>query len=260
MQQFNSKDLLGLVIVIFFFILLFNSATIVNAGQRGVIVRLGNVQDRILDEGLHLKLPFLERVVKMDVTNQKIETEADAASRDLQSVNTTIAVNYSLRVETVNTLFQQVRRDYQKRLIDPAIQEAVKAATARFNAEELITKRPEVRNAIIEDLVSRLSSQGIDIINVSIVNFSFSAAFNAAIEEKQVAEQRALQAERDLQRIEIEAKQRIAQAEAEAQAIRITGQALANNPALVELEAVKKWNGILPTYSGGPMPFLNLNR
>lgn len=236
----------------------FSSFTIVNAGDRGVVVRLGNVQDRVLDEGLHFKAPFIERVVKIDVTTQKVEVAADAASRDLQSVDTVIALNFSANPGTVNALFQEYRKDYDNRLIAPAIQEAVKAGTAQFSAEELITKRAEVRDAIKKDLEERLEPEGINVQSFSIVNFSFSEAFDAAIEAKQVAEQQALQAERDLDRIRIEAEQRVAEAEAEAEAIRITAQALAQNADLVELEAVKKWNGVLPTYTGGTIPFLNI--
>lgn len=236
----------------------FSSFTIVGAGERGVITRLGKVQDRILDEGFHLKTPFIERVIHIDVTTQKAETDADAASRDLQSVDTTIALNYAVNPDSVNLLYQEYRRDYVSRLISPAIQEAVKAGTAQFSAEELITKRSEVRDAIKSDLDSRLQPEGINVQSFSIVNFTFSKAFDDAIESKQVAEQKALQAERDLQRIEIEAKQRIAQAEAEAEAIRITAQALSQNADLVELEAVKKWNGVLPSYTGGNIPFLNI--
>lgn len=244
--------------VLVFLIVLFSSFTTVGAGQRGVVVQVGNVQERILDEGFHLKKPFIEKVVKIDVTTQKVETSAGAASKDLQSVDTVVALNFAPNVGTVNDLYQQYRKQYQVRLIDPAIQESVKAATAKFTAEELITKRPEVRDAIRNDLVSRLEGEGIEVKSISIVNFSFSAAFDNAIEAKQVAEQRALQAERDLQRIEIEAKQTIEKAKAEAEAIRITGDALRENPSLIELESVKKWNGVLPTYTGGPIPFLQI--
>lgn len=240
-------------------VLLFSSITIVGTGNRGVVTQFGKVQDRILDEGLHFKLPIVQGVTKIDVTTQKAEVDADAASRDLQSVDTTIALNFSANPSTVNTLYQEYKRQYDSRLIAPAIQEAVKAGTAQFSAEELITKRSEVRDAIRSDLEERLAPEGITVQAFSIVNFSFSEAFDNAIEAKQVAEQQALQAERDLERIKIEAEQRVAQAEAEAEAIRITAQALNENPNLVELEAVKKWNGVLPTYTGGgAIPFLNI--
>lgn len=245
-------------IVLVLVVLLLGSFTLVNAGQRGVVVRLGNVQDRVLDEGLHLKTPFVDQVTKMDVTTQKIETEADSASKDLQSISTTVALNYALNPLTVNTNYQEYRKEVQVRLIDPSIQEAVKATTAQFTAEEVITKRQEVGTMIEQHLREKLTQEGIEVKSIAIVNFSFSQAFDNAIEAKQVAEQRALQAERDLERIEIEAQQTIERAKAEAEAIRITGDALRENPSLVELEAVKKWNGVLPTYTGDAVPFITI--
>jgi regulator of protease activity HflC (stomatin/prohibitin superfamily) len=156
-------------------------------------------------------------------------------------------------------VYQEFRKDFRSRLIDPAIQEAVKAATAKFTAEELITKRPEVKEEMRIALNDRLLANGIIVKDISIVNFAFSPSFNQAIEEKQVAEQRALQAERDLQRIEIEKEQAIAAAEGEAEAIRIKAEALRSNPDLIELNAVEQWNGILPTYlMGDAVPFLNI--
>ena len=254
----NMKKIISPIIGIIIIALFLLSSTTVGAGKRGVIVRLGNVQEHILNEGFHFKAPFIERVVKMDVTTQKYETNADAASKDLQSVDATIALNYSLSDGTVDTVYQTYYKQYETRLIDPAIQEAVKAGTAQFTAEELITKRSEVREAIKTDLASRLEPEGIVVKNFSIVNFNFSPEFDKAIEEKQVAEQNALKAQWDLERIKVEAEQQVTTAEAEAEAIRITAQALNENPNLVNLEAVKKWNGVLPTYTGGAMPFLNI--
>ena len=268
MQNKNSEAramalLVGLVgAFILFIILAFASTTIVGAGERGVVVRLGNVQDRVLDEGFHFKAPFIERVVKIDVTTQKAETEADAASRDLQSVDTTIALNFSVNPSTANLLYQEYRRDYTSRLIAPAIQEAVKAGTAQFSAEELITRRAEVRDAIKNDLEERLQPEGIDVQAFSIVNFSFSAAFDDAIENKQVEEQRAQQAERELQRIKIEAEQRIAQAQAEAEAIKIQAEAITQQGGdnYVQLQWIEKWNGVMPSYvmGEGATTLLNL--
>ena len=201
----------------------------------------------------------IDSVHQMDVRTKKIETDADSASRDLQSVNTTVAVNYHVNPLEVNRLFQEVGEDYEFSIISPAIQESVKAATAKFTAEELIAKRAEVNEIIRTNIEKRLSGNHIIIDDLSIVNFSFSEEFNAAIESKQTAEQDALRAANDLKRIELEAQQTIVQAKAEAESIRIQAEALKSNPELIQLEAVRKWNGVLPNYLGSNvLPFLNI--
>jgi len=262
-MNMNKKNIIMIVILGTFGALLlivaFLSFTIVSAGHRGVIVRFGDVQDTILDEGFHMKNP-LDSVKDIDVRTKKIEVTADSASKDLQSVMTTIALNYHVDYTGVNNLYQNVGVRYEDVVITPSIKEAIKQATAGFTAEELITKRSEISFVINGLLSERLGNKWIIVDNISIVNFDFSEAFNIAVEQKQVAEQNALRAEMDLQRIEMEAQQKVKMAEAEAEAIRITGAALNSNPNLVDLEAVKKWNGILPEYTGGSIPFLNINR
>ncbi|HBP00304.1 TPA: prohibitin family protein [Candidatus Woesearchaeota archaeon] len=249
----------GLIFFLFFIILIALSPfAIVSAGHRGVITRFGAVDNNILEEGFHVINP-IDSVHQMDVRTKKIETDADSASRDLQSVNTTVAVNYHVNPLEVNRLFQEVGEDYEFSIISPAIQESVKAATAKFTAEELIAKRAEVNEIIRTNIEKRLSGNHIIIDDLSIVNFSFSEEFNAAIESKQTAEQDALRAANDLKRIELEAQQTIVQAKAEAESIRIQAEALKSNPELIQLEAVRKWNGVLPNYLGSNvLPFLNI--
>ena len=259
-QQFIIFSLCTVIIFFLFFIILIalSPFAIVSAGHRGVITRFGAVDNNILEEGFHVINP-IDSVHQMDVRTKKIETDADSASRDLQSVNTTVAVNYHVNPLEVNRLFQEVGEDYEFSIISPAIQESVKAATAKFTAEELIAKRAEVNEIIRTNIEKRLSGNHIIIDDLSIVNFSFSEEFNAAIESKQTAEQDALRAANDLKRIELEAQQTIVQAKAEAESIRIQAEALKSNPELIQLEAVRKWNGVLPNYLGSNvLPFLNI--
>lgn len=237
------------------------SVETVGAGERGVLLSRGAVQDEVKQPGWHFVVPFVSNIVAMDVQTQKVEVTADSASKDLQSVNATVALNYHVEPSQVNLLYRDIGKDYDERVIQPAIQESVKAATAQFTAEELITKRPEVGTVIRETLVERLVDNYIVVEDFSIVNFSFSAEFNKAIEAKQTAEQEAKKAENDLRRIEVEAKQTIEKARAEAESIRIQGEALRENSQLVELKAVEKWDGKLPTYNGsGAVPFLNISQ
>ena len=239
-------------------LIVFNSFGTIGAGERGVLLRFGAVQDKIFEEGLYFKIPFVERVQKMDVKIQKDEVPASASSKDLQIVTSSIAINYNLLPGSVNMVWREVGRDYNQRIIAPAIQEAVKAVTARFTAEELIIKREIVKEEIKENLSNRLLSHHIVIVELNITSFDFSSAFNEAIEAKVTAEQLKLKAERDLERIRIEAEQKVVEAEARAKAIKIEAEALSFNPRVVELRWIEKWNGITPSYWGGATPFIGL--
>lgn len=254
------KWLIGGFVVLMVF---FASVAQVGAGEQGVVTRFGAIQPVTLEPGLHVVIPLVDTVHIFDVKEQKQQADSNSASRDLQSVRTTIALNYHLDPNKVNNLYQEVGRDYRERLIDPAIQESVKAATAQFSAEELITKRSEVREKVRTALSEKLSRRYISLDDVSIVDFGFSEEFDKSIEAKQVAEQQALKAEQDLKRIEVEAKQSIERAKAEAEALRLqkenaTDQLVRLREVEVQLKMAEKWDGKLPQYTGGAVPFFDL--
>lgn len=253
------KRLITLGVFLVAVIILINmSVVIIGPGERGILLQLGNMQG-IYDSGLHFKIPLIQNVVVMDVRTQKIQDPVDAASKDLQSIHTLVALNYHVDPTKVDVLYQEIGLSFEDRIIRPALQESVKATTAQFTAEELITKRAEVKETIKAKLVERLSKSYMNIIDFSIVDFKFSEDFEAAIESKQTAVQTALKAENDLRRIEIEAKQQIETAKADAESIRIQGEALKNNQGLVQLKFVEKWNGVLPYYiMGDAVPLINL--
>jgi prohibitin 2 len=232
----------------------------VGAGERGVQLRFGAVTGKVFNEGLYFRIPFIERVQKMDVRIQKDEVPASAASKDLQIVTSKIALNYHLDPVSVDIIWQEVGKNYNVRIIAPSIQEAVKAESAKFTAEELITKREEVKEKIKANLTERLFERSIVVDEFNIIDFEFSPAFNAAIEAKVTAEQLKLKADRDLERIEIEADQKIAEARGKAEAIRIEAQALRQNAQVVELRWIEKWDGKVPTYWGEASPFIGINR
>ena len=167
-----------------FAVLIINPFVIVDAGERGIVKQFGNVQENVLDEGLHIKVPIRDQVVIMDVRTQKYEIDATAASNDMQITKTTVAVNYHLVPSGINNIYQLVGLDYEFKIIAPAIQEVVKAATANFKAEELITQRPLVKEAIESSLKRQMLERGIIIETVYITSFDFSSEFNAAIEAK----------------------------------------------------------------------------
>lgn len=250
-----------LILVVYFSIKVLAPFTIVTAGERAVVYRLGAI-NRVLPEGLHFVIPVVESVTTVDVKTQKEQVEASAASKDLQLVQASIALNYNINPENAGDLLRSIGADYKQRVIDPAIQESVKAVSAQYTAEELITKRAEVKDQIKSSLSQRLSSDFIYVSDVSITNFDFSESFNQAIESKVTAEQDALKAKNQLERIKYEAEQKITTAKAEAEAIKIQAQAITQQGGkdYVQLKAIEKWNGILPgnMYSGAALPFLNV--
>ena len=261
--------MIGIPIVILL-ILLFGGFYTVSAGERAILTTFGKPSMEVRGEGLHFKIPIVQRAKIMEVRIQKIEANADSVSKDLQNLQTTIALNYHLSPEEVPKLYQEIGGAYKERIINPAIQESVKAVTAKFTAEELITRRSEVRQKMQELLKQRLSEYFIVVDDFNIINFRFSEEFAEAIEAKVIAEQMKLKAERDLERIKVEKQQRIAQAEAEAEALRL--QKLVITPDLiklrqievqklaieVQLEAIRKWTGILPQVTSG-IPFIGFD-
>jgi prohibitin 2 len=230
------------------------------AGHRGIVTLFGDVRGKPLVPGLNFVNP-LAHVRDMNVQIQKAVIKGDAASKDLQHVNTTLTVNFALDPTKVAELYSNVGLEYEAKLLDGTAQDAFKGVTALYTAEELIAKREEVRVKILRSLadkVSHLSTGAVVVDDVFITNFDFSKEFNDAIEAKQSASQKAQKAQQDLQRIKIEAEQRIAQAEAEAKAIKIQAEAITTNggESYVALQAITRWNGQLPQYTGGPIPFI----
>jgi regulator of protease activity HflC (stomatin/prohibitin superfamily) len=261
MKEMRVKKIISQIIFgIFALILILGAFGTVGAGERGVLLQFGAVKDKVFDEGLYVKIPFIQRVVIVDVKIQKDEIPASASSKDLQIVTSRIALNYHLAPESVNKIWQEVGKNYNARIIAPAIQEAVKAETAKFTAEELITKREIVKEQIKANLAERLLENFIIVDEFNIIDFDFSETFNAAIEAKVKAEQLKLKAEMDLKRIEVEAEQRVTEAQGKAKAIQIEAQALLANPKVVELRWIEKWDGKVPTYWGEASPFIGLNR
>lgn len=253
-----KKAIIGGIVGLVVLVILLSSLGTVGAGERGIKTRFSAVTNKVLGEGLYFKMPFIENVIVVDVKTQKEESDASAASKDLQTVNSKVALNYSVRPDAVAKLYQDVGIDYKIRLIDPAIQESVKASTAKFTAEELITKREEVKEDIKIAITQRLSNNGILVENFSIINFDFSKSFNEAIEAKVTAEQNALAAKNKLAQVQYEAQQAIEAAKGKAEAIRVESQALSSNPAIIQLRAIEKWNGVLPTVTGGNIPLINI--
>lgn len=236
----------------------------VDAGERGVVLRFGEV-NRVVEPGPNFKIPLAEQVVYMTVRVQKTTTKTEAASRDLQTVQTTMVLNYNIEPTKAGQMYSNIGLNYNERVIDPAVKESFKAAAARYTAEELISKREALKTEVRNYLRERLQVYGIVVVELSITDFEFSQEFNKAIESKQTAEQNALRAKRDLDRIRVEAEQKIASARAEAEALRLQRQVI--SPELIELrkieaqiKAIEKWDGKLPSVTGGAVPFIQADK
>lgn len=248
------------VVAVIIFILFFSPIVIIGAGKRGVVFNAATgVEDRILGEGTHLRVPFLESVTSISVQVQRTDVKAEAASKDLQTVNTDIVVNWHMDASKVNKVYQQVgdERVVTDRIIIPAVNEVVKAATAQNTVAEVLGKRAELKSQIDKLLSERLKTYDIVLDDVSIVNVNFSPEFNRAIEQKQVAQQEAERALFRTQEASAAAQATINTARGEAEANRLKQQSL--SPELLQLRAIEKWDGKLPQVTGSTStPFINL--
>lgn len=242
----------GLVLlVILFFLFCFRT---VGAGQVGIITRFGDV-DRTASSGIALKLPWpIERLYKMDTRVQKEEQQSTAATKDLQDVNATLALNYALDNDTAINVYKEIGPEYKERIVTPAVQESFKAASAGYTASQLITERTAVKEAALSVIKDRLGKYGIRVVDLNIVNFNFSKEFNAAIEAVQVANQNVAKARQELETTKVQAEKDITAARGQAEAQRLQQQTL--TPELLQKQAIEKWDGKLPTTNAGNIPFI----
>lgn len=261
----------GVVILSIFFFLAINPLVQIGAGERGIVLNFGAFEGAIMQPGLHWRTPIAQSVVQIDIQTQKTEAETIAYSKDLQQVTVRLALNYALDSQQVGELYKSIGLGFESKIIAPSIEESVKQAVSKFTAEELISRREEVKDEIKTALRNRLAVSYILTQDFSITDFSFSDQYESAVEAKQVAEQRAKEQINITKQEEEKKKQEILKAEALSEKTRLEATALsnqANATNLVEklkaesmLEAAKRWNGQLPTtmVPGGALPLLNLN-
>ena len=248
-KKLVKKIVIGAIGIIIALILVFGSFRTINSGEVGIRVRFGKVVTTQMNEGVNFKIPLIEKIVKMNIQVQKVEVETSSASKDLQDVNMKLAVNYRVDGTKATELYKNVGTNYDEVVLQPAIQESIKAVTSQYTAEELITNRSEVSKKCMETLQSKVEKYGLMIDNFNITNFNFSAEFNKAIEEKQVAEQKVLTAKQELEKSKVEAERKVVEAEAEKKANEMKQQSLTDN--VIKEKFIEKWNGQLPTVTGG---------
>lgn len=246
------------VFVVLGLIGLFSSMESIATGEVGVVTSYGKVTGQELTEGLSWIKPFgVESVTGYDIKTQKDEVQSAAATKDLQDVSATIVLNYQLSRGKVSEVHQSVGKDYRAIVIDPQLQETFKSVSAKYTASELITNRADVKKELTDQLKERLQKDGrYTIQSVAITNFTFSAAFNQAIEAVQIANQKIAQARQELETTKVEAEKTVAEAQAQAESQRVKQQSL--TPELLQQQAISKWDGHLPQYSTNGSTFFNL--
>lgn len=255
------------IIVIIAIITIFNSFKTVQTGFVGIKTQFGKVQDDVLQEGLNLKIPYIEKIVLMDCKTKKVEVTSESSSKDLQTVSVTVALNYNVNKQTAGKLYREVGVDYENIIVSPAILESIKSVMAQYTAEELITKRSEVSAMIWEALANKITSKGLDVTGFDLINIDFSDAFNAAIEAKVVKQQEVAAAQAELEKQKIQNEKEVSIAEKDAKVMELQNREITENTLkLKELEIkqkmIEKWDGKYPTTMLGndTSTLFNLNK
>lgn len=230
------------IVGLFILIMIFCSFTIIETGEVGVKYRLGKITNAKMHDGLNLVNPITEYVEKVNIKVQKIEEEVESSTKDMQIINTTVAVNYRLELNKVVDLYKKVGKNYKETILQPAIKESIKTAIAKYNAEEITTKRNEVSSECLKAIQNKVEKYGIVIEDFNLTNFSFSDEYTKAIEEKQVAEQK-------LEKARLEAEQKVVEAEATRKANELLSQTITDKT--LREKFIEKWNGQLPTTYAG---------
>lgn len=245
-----AKHIFRIVIILILIITFFSTLYVIDSGSEGVLMTFGKADTTPRYAGLHLKIPYLQNIVTFNMRTLKYEADAKSASKDLQDVDTKVALNFHLKPSMSPIVFTNIGVNYPDVVISPAIQEVVKSVTAEYTAEELITKRTQVRQEISKRLQERLDSRNIVSEELSITNFEFSPSFTQAIERKVTAEQKALEEQNNLKVEEYKAQQKIIEAKGNAEAVRIINQELLKSPQYVNYLTIQRWDGHMPLALG----------
>ncbi len=230
------------LIALFLLVTILSSFQTIKSGEVGLKVRFGKIVDSSLNEGLNLKIPYIEQIQKVNIKVQKSEISVESSTKDMQTIDTTIAVNYRVDAKKASNLYRTVGNNYETTVLIPAIKESIKSAIAQYNAEEITTKRSEVSKNCLDALQSKVEKYGIIIEDFNLTDFKFSAEYTKAIEEKQVAEQK-------LEKAKLEAESKIVEAEATKKANDLLKQSLTDE--LIAKQFIEKWDGKLPTTYAG---------
>lgn len=241
MNKLNLKKIIFIILGIFILITLFCSFTTVKSGEVGLKTRFGKITDSTITEGINFKIPYIEKIVKVNIKVQKEEISIEGSTKDLQIVNTTVAVNYRVDSNNVTNLYKEVGNNYKETILQPAIKESIKSAIAKYNAEEITTNRTKVSESCLKAIQNKVTKYGIIIEDFNLTDFSFSQEYTKAIEEKQVAQQ-------NLEKAKLESEKKITEAEATKKSNELLQETLTRE--LLIKQFIDKWNGELPKVSG----------
>ena len=253
--RYITLGVLGFIAILMFF----SSFYTIRSTERGVLSTFGKMSDDVIEDGLHLKIPFIQTIKRVNVQQKKFDGKEESYTRDVQTSDVEYTINYDLVRENVTKLMKNVGDDYHNRIVVPFIRSAMKESFGNFAATEIVENRDAVRRQIEQQLRHTLDSNYFMNVQFQLVNIDFDDEFEKAIKEKQVAEQNALKAKNVTIQVEELAKQTRIKAEADADAMRIKAAALESNAKLVNYEAVQKWDGKMPQYMlGNSVPFIDL--
>ncbi len=232
-----SKVLLYSIIAIILVITIISSFKTIKSGEVGLKVRFGKIVDSSLTEGFNLKIPYIEKIVKVNIKVQKSELNVESSTKDMQVISTTVAVNYRVDSKKASNLYRTVGNEYEQIVLQPAIKESIKSAIAKYNAEEITINRAEVSKSCLEAIQEKTSKYGIIIEDFNLTDFTFSEEYTKAVEEKQVAEQK-------LEKAKLESEKKIIEAEANKKANELLNETLTKE--VLTKQFIEKWNGELP--------------
>lgn len=259
MEENKITKLLIIVTLLIVFIAFFNPLAIVGVGERGVKVTLGKVSPTSYTEGVHFVTPFISHIKNMNVKTQKNYVETSVYTKDIQQAQITYVLNYNLQPENAHKMYREVGMNYSDTVLTPVVEGTIKDVIGKWNAQDLVANREKATKEILEKLQDHLTPKYINVTDFQMTAITYSGVFEKAIESKVTAEQEALRAKNKTVQIQEEAKQKLISAEAEAKSMSIRANALTKNKALVEYEAVQKWDGKLPEYMmGNSIPFINI--
>lgn len=262
-NNFSGRELATptlIVVLLIVFIIICNPIAIVGVGERGVKVTLGKVSPESFGEGIHLVTPFISKMKNMDVKTQKRFIETPVYTKDIQQAKISYVINYNLQPDNAYKMYREVGTNYEDTILMPVVEGTIKDVIGKWNAQDLVANREIATKEILTKLQKHLADNYIRVTDFQMTAINYSEVFERAIESKVTAQQEALKAKNKTVQIQEEAKQKLISAEAEAKSMTIRANALSRNKALVEYEAVQKWDGKLPEYMmGNSIPFININ-
>jgi len=258
-----GKILMWLVIVVIAIVVVSFAGCgikVVDTGQRGIETRFGKVVSESLPEGLYFYNPLTSNIVEMDTRVQRTDSETDTYTRDVQQAAIKYTLNYRLQQNAAHIMYKDIGRDWEMKLIPQVVLGTLKEVVGKWDAVDLIANRDKAGNTAFEAIRANLAERNVEVSRFEITDIAYTHEFENSVEQKVIAQQKAIEEQNRTKQIEEQARQKVLSAEAEAKSMQIRAQALEQNAKLVQWEAVQKWNGVLPQYmlGGGSVPFINL--